>query len=291
MPPNYGPTISIDGPIPSPPALTLVNAARTVVEPDDRWMNGATVWPFPRDLPDVFDYCQASSSAGHTKDAGTPTSIISETWGAYDVLEGITCTTGAFANEVDEWKRRVTLALEAYEHWAIEREFWNGALMPLNPRLAQATGLTFDGQVTPGTTNIRNGVALLEQAIADKGGNGVIHMRPAVFSQFAESNANLLVERGVARTAQGTIVVPGVGYTGQGTAQAGLATTVEFMYATGQIDVRKSGIKVLPDSIREATLRGQNLTTFRAEREVLVTWDQRIHAVVKIDRAFTTFTS
>ena len=81
--PNIGLPISIDGPPPSPPGLTLVGAARNVPPDGDRWINGAAIWPYPRDLPDVFDACQPSSSAGHTKDAGTPS--VEELFGSFNV--------------------------------------------------------------------------------------------------------------------------------------------------------------------------------------------------------------
>lgn len=292
MPPNFGPTVVIDGPAPSPPALTLMGSARLVLTSDDRWINGVGVWPYPRDLPDVFDPCQPSSSAGHSKAAGTP--VTPETWGAYNVLEAISCTTRSIGKP-EEWMRRVQVALEAYEHWAVEREFWTGALKPDNPRIAQATGTNGGTTVqlnASAATSIKNGIALLEQAIADAGGNGVIHMRPGVFSQMTyEGPREVFVDRGVARTQLGTVVVPGVGYTGSAPDGTPPATTVEWLYATGPVEVRRSEIVPLPASMTEATDRQQNTTTFRAERYVLVDFDQRIHAAVKVDRSFTNFTS
>lgn len=292
--PTFGVPVSIDGIPPKPPALTLVNAATLVpTDGDDRWLNGAAIWPYSSDLPDVFDPCQASSSAGHAKDAGTP--VAEQLFGAFTVLEGITCTTRSVRNPA-EWQGRAAALLEGREHWGIEHEFWSGALKPLNPHLAQPNG--FDG-VTPisepnGTTatSIKNAIALLEQAIADAGGDGVIHVRPAVFSQYSQENGGAIqINSGVARTPLQTPLVPGVGYLGSapdGTAKSG---TVEWAYATGPIQIRRSEVFIVPGSMREATDRAQNVTTFRAERHVLITWDQRIHAAVKIDRAYTTFSS
>lgn len=287
--PLYGVPVSIDGPPPSPPALTLIGTARTVPTTDDRWINGAATWRYGSDLPDVYDPCQASSSAGHAKDAGTP--VTENLFGAYAVLEGITCTTrGGIGVDSAEWMRRVELLLEARQHWAIENEFWSGALMPTNPHLAQTTGTT---TLNGGTaTSVKNAIALLEQHIADKGGDGVMHMRPAVFSQAShESGTAIIVERGVAHTQLGTPIVPGVGYSGSAPDGTPAATTVEWAYCTGPIEVRKSEIQILPANVAQATDRAQNTTTFRAERYVLITWAQRIHAAVKIDRSFTTFTS
>lgn len=293
MAPNYGPPVNIDGPAPSPPALTLVGAARDVTPPGDRWINGAAIWPYPRDLPDVFDPCQPSSSAGHSKDPGTATA--EELFGAYNVLEGISCTTRSTHFNPAEWQRRAGVALEAYKHWAIEREFAVGALKPDNPHLGQVGSgslatVTLNGGAA---TSVKNGIALLEQQIANLGGNGVIHIQPSVFSQLSQEGGGSLLEvkNGQAKTYLGTPVVPGVGYTGSapdGTVQAG---TVTWGYATGQVELMMSPVSILPDSITQATDRMQNFTTFRAECYVLVPWDQRIHAAVKIDRAFTTFTS
>lgn len=288
MTPTYGPPISIDGPAPAPPALTLVGASKDVTPAGDRWINGAAIWPYPRDLPDVFDPCQASSSAGHAKDAGTATA--EELFGAFNVVEGITCTTRSTHYDPAEWQRRAQVALNAYMHWSIEHEFAAGALKPDNPHLGQTAGCTTLNGGSP--TSAKNAVALLEQNIADKGGNGVIHMQPSVFSQYwHEAPQAMFIQNGVAKTALGTIVVPGVGYTGSapdGTAQSG---TVTWAYATGQVQHMLSNVVLLPDTISQATDRAQNLTTFRVEVYTLIPWDQRIHSAVKIDRAFTTFTS
>jgi Tfp pilus assembly protein PilN len=65
---------------------------------------------------------------------------------------------------------------------------------------------------------------------------------------------------------------------------------VEWLYATGPVEVRKSEVQILPDTMSAATDRQHNVTTFRAERYVLITWDQRIHAAVQVDRTITPVT-
>lgn len=283
---TYGMPVSIDGPPPSPPALTLANAARIVTDGDDRWINGAGVWGWPVDLPDSWDPCQATSSAGHSKDAGTPTT--STDYGAFAITQGITCTTASF-RDPDEWIDRVRLSLEAREDWRLGYEFWTGSLQSANPHL---TGPTLTHLNADAATSVLNAVALLEQQIADKGGDGVIHMRPAPFTQLSLGYGGAIqVKNGVAYTQLGTKIVPSVGYPGLGPDNASIATTVEWAYATGPIELRRSEVVIVPGSMSEATNRAINLTTFRAERYVLLTWDQRIHAACKIDRSFTTFTS
>lgn len=277
---TFGPPVFIDGPPPSPPALTLIGAARAVPITGDRWINGGAVWPYPRDLPDVFDPCQSASSAGHAKDAGTATT--EETFAAWNVIEGISCTTRSVRDPAD-WQRRVQVALEAYEHWAVEREFWSAALRPDNPHLAQAAGNTILNSGT--AVSPLQALARLEQEIADKGGNGVIHLRPAIFSLLtAWDSISVDLTRGIARTQLGTIVVPGVGYTGSKPDGTAPTNTVDTAYATGPVEIRRSDVEILPESMAAATNRAQNFTTFRAERYVLITWDQRIHASVNIDR-------
>lgn len=284
---TYGMPVSIDGPAPSPPALTLANAATIVDDGDDRWINGAGVWGWPTDLPDSFDPCQASSSAGHAKDAGTPATATD--YGAFAITQGITCNTQSFFNP-EEWQNRARVSLEAREDWRLGREFWSGALQSANPHLAQTTGTT---TLNGGSaTSVLNAIALLEQAIADAGGDGVIHMTAAAFTQISMGYGGAVqVKAGVARGVSGTPLVPSVGYPGSapdGTAASG---TVQWAYATGPIELRRTPVLIVPGSMSEATNRAINLTTFRAERYTLITWDQRIHAACKIDRAFTTFTS
>lgn len=287
MPGNqFGLGVSIDGPAPRPPALTLANAATIVADGDDRWINGASTWDWPIDLPDAWDPCQASSSSGHSKDAGTHTG--STDWASFTILQGITCTTASFKDPA-EWQARARTSLEAREDWRLGYEFWTGALQSENAHLT-GTGVV---SVNAGAaTSVLNAVALLEQAIADKGGDGVIHMRPGPFTQLSLGYGGAVtVKSGVAYTQLGTPIVPSVGYPGLGPANASIATTVEWAYATGPINLRRSEVTIVPGSMSEATNRSINLTTFRAERYVLLTWDQRIHAAAKIDRSFTTFTS
>lgn len=282
MPGNqYGLGVSIDAPAPSPPALTLANAARIINDSTDRWINGATIWNWPIDLPAGFDPCATGSSYAHTKPAGTPTTTTD--FGAYAIVQGITCNTQSFYDP-DEWMNRVRTSLEAREDWFLGREFETGTLQPLNPHLNGPTLTTLNGG---SATSVLNGVALLEQEIAAKGGDGIIHMTTAAFTQLSLGYGGAIqVRQGVAYTQLGTKVVPSVGYLGSGPSGAAPTGTLQWMYATGPIDLRRSEVTMVPGSMREATNRAINLTTFRAERYVLLTWDQRIHAVVKIDRAF-----
>lgn len=284
--PTYAAPISIDGPPPAAPALTLVGASRIVPTTDDKWINGAALWPYPTDLPDVYDACLAPSSSGATKIAGTPTS--EDLFGSFAVLEGVTCTTRGIGNPED-WKNRVKRVLEAREHWGIEHEFWAGSLKPDNPHLAQSSATLLNSGTS---VSMKNALALLEQEIAEKGGDGIIHLRPTLFSTIEYEAPGLLeVSGGVARTKLGTPVVPGVGYPGTSPAAVAATSTVEWAYVTGRIEMRRSEIFGLPESMAEATDRSVNTTTFRAERYVLVTWDRRIHAAVKVDRTFTGLTS
>lgn len=282
--PAYGLAVSIDEPPPAAPALTLVGASRVINPTDDKWIGGVAARSYGNDLPDTYDACQSPSSAGHAKAAGTPTEGY-DTFGSFAVVLGVTCTTRGMARDFEDWKSRAGLLLEAREHWAIEREFWTGALKPDNPHLAQPSAT----MVQVATMGARHGVAALEQAIADAGGDGMIHLRPGVFSLL--DHTDLSVAGGVAKTQLGTPVVPGVGYAGTSPAQAALATTVEWAYATGRVQVRRSEVFINPATMAEATDRGVNTTTFRAERYVLISWDRRIHAAAKIDRAFTGFAS
>lgn len=287
--PAFAVTVSIDGPPPSAPALTLVGAARVVPETGDRWINGATIRPYGADLPDVWDTCQGrdASSDALVKADGTP--VTPEVFGSFVVLQGITCTTRSIQDPA-EWQARADKILQAREHWAIEREFWLGALKPDNPHLGQALGTTTLN--SGAATNTRNAVALLEQAIADAGGDGVIHLRPNCFSMITQdAPGHLAVSGGVAKSLLGTSYVPGVGYPGTGPSGEAAAADTEWLYATGRIEIRRSDTFIVPGSMSEATDRAQNVTTFRAERYVLITWDQRIHAAVLVDRSYTTFTT
>lgn len=299
--PYLGATVAVDGPAPRAPRYSLIQAAELVTDdelpagagrPDaERFAGGVSVYPYPCGPDAVFDQCNPTnksfSGVGPVKDISAMMSYVAST-----------CTTRSI-NDYDDFKARALAVFLANEAFSIEREFWDGALLPLNPHLTQAAAA---GQVAPNVLNAGgaaatatgpvNGLALLEKAIGSSGTHAFIHMSPGAAD--ACWSQHLLIEdgnRGV-RTRNGNTVVIGGGYSGNApsgfTANAGAE---EFIMATGPIALRQGKVFVLPgtpEDFASAIDRTLNNARFYVERPNLVLWDQCLFAGVRVDRCKTT---
>lgn len=282
MPPGY---VSIDGPAPLAPVYSLLTAARRVDEGDDRWINGAGVWPYPCGQAAVRNPCRASSGGAMVLQSQQPAA-------SYDTMEvsiGFQCLAAGL--DFQAFAARARAVFEAIEASAVEGEFAVGTQFVSNPVLTKGTPVILNGGTA---TSPRNGLALLENHIAAKGRRGMLHATPGLISsldlQVEKDGQNL-------QTRYGTRVVPGGGYVGPfGVAAGGgvapptgaAATgTQEWVYATGAVEYRASELHTLPDSPADGLDRSSNQYTVWVQRDYLVTWDQCIHAAVKIDRCQT----
>jgi hypothetical protein len=315
---GYGPLERIDGPPPLRPLYGLVQVAEAsaagvrivvdeqagpgdlgvapgILEPlagQQRWLNGVEVYPYPPDVPDVYDPC-AQGTWSVAKGFGT--TLKHPTFGAMTVHIDETCTAIRVPSQED-YKARAVASLVATESAAVAKELMGGAKMPLNPHYADGNGAFPNGNAA---TSILHGIALLEDEIAKSGRAGLIHITPGL-ATIARDRWAISLDGGLLRTVTGTIVVPDCGY--QGSAQPGSrpapSGTKEWIFATGPIDLRRGEIFVTPETVAEALDRGVGATnstpnsiTYRAERYYLATWDTHVQAAVLVDRCFTTCTS
>lgn len=303
---GFGPLHRIDGPPPLAPIYGLLATAtapaqgvRIVPDADERgierWMNGVEVYPYPPDQGSVFDTCAGSGPVpkGFGDDLEHPQ------FGAFTAYVAQTCTTYKVWNQ-DEFKARAVLALTAIESSIVAREFKTGTVLTANPHLGDGTGTFPNGDVA---TSFWDGMALLEDAIADTGRMGLIHCSPGLLTAAAAKygwNYWHDVKGGVIRMISGTPVVPDQGYKGGG-APIGHAAPVggqEWIYATGPVDIRRTEVFVTPENVSQALERGTggaentparpNSITYRAERYYLIDWDTELHAAVLVDRCLDT---
>jgi hypothetical protein len=182
----------------------------------------------------------------------------------------------------DAFKARARAVFNAVESGALEREFWTGEFLPDNPHLASADA----DVVTSGAVGLREGLALLEDAIAQTNRAGVIHMSArlaAAYSTIGGGAGVLIPERGKLYTLLGTLVIPGSGY--PGTSPEGAQTgTEEWAYATGPVEILRSADFIMPPNLAEAIDRSQNEIEYRAERYYIPYWDTALLAGAEIDR-------
>lgn len=270
---TFGPPIVLDdGHLPVAPPHSLLNTPGVLKDPpDEHWLSGATVYPYPEGPGGTWDPC--STGTFRTKDEGVGVDLNS--FASFVVYLPITCSTMSIGNP-REFMGRAERALEAVESFSIEEQLAKGTAIPTNPFFAMA-GVSLPagaGAVSPET-----GLAWLEEAIGATGKQGMIHSTPGPVSHwFDQEDWSSLV------TANGNRVVSGGGYAGATPSGGGAAASGQsWVYATGPVEVRHSAVAI-PD-ISEVLDRSINEVTFRAERYVLATWDTHPHAAVLIDWA------
>lgn len=316
---SFFPTWAVDGPPPLPPVHGLLAAAaapaagvRIVVDttsgpvdlddlPDgyvparagtERWLNGVAVYPYPADVPEVWDAC-ASGSSQTEKSFGE--NIEPPEFAAFTIDQAITCTSQQVPDE-DAFKARAVLALTAKESYAVAKEFLTGSGIAGQPFLADGLGSFPNGDIA---TRPNHGLQVLEQAIAETGSLGVIHCSPMLATALLGTGFVIKDVTGVIRTINGIVVVPDFGYAAGATppTHAAPGPTEEWAFATGPVDIRRSEIFTTPATLAEALDRGTpdsatngrpNQITYRAERYYAVDWDTALQAAVLIDRCGTT---
>lgn len=293
---GFGPMQRIDGPRPIPPKYGLLPAANVagsgvdiVPDPADRWGNGVKVWPYPVGDAEVFDPSLVGTSA-------TPKGYGAEQPPSPDfapmvVVFAITCTTASVPDQAT-FKARAVAALAAVEGAAVEKELLTGAALPANLHLSDGTSNLPLGS-TP--TSAVNGLAEMEAEIARSGRAGLIHVSPQV-ATFLHNNGLINDVGGVVKTINGTTIVNGVGYVDGATPEGATppAGWEQWIYATGPIEIRRSEVITVPETLAEALDRGMGATqdrvntiTYLVERYYLVDYDGAVQSAVLVDRCTT----
>jgi hypothetical protein len=266
--------------------LTALYDNIRVLLPDDangdvfRWGNGAQVYPYPTDTG--YSWAPCSTGTNAIKNSGlTPPLPIFSSFTAY-MPE--TCTSARIVSP-DYFRARAQLAFQAVESGIYEHVLATGGALNASgqPYLCDANLTILGGAaVSP-----KEGLALLENAIGTTFRRGMIHASPATgiaWSFFGEA----IQERGGAlQSMGGNDVVIGPGYIGAVPDSEGTPTSTQaWAFATGPVQVRREpDIRIYPDDISQALDRHENVVTYRAERDALVTWDTALHVGVLIDRS------
>jgi len=269
-----GPPYVLDGPLPVPPPHRLTDVATQIPDGGDpHWRNGAAVWGYPCDGPHSIAPCLAGTFADKTIDEDIPL----PEFGAFTVYQSIRCTARSIGDET-EFRQRLINVFTARESFAVEQQFASGDSQPLNPFLADANAELLNGGAA---TDAACALALIEDAIGDTGGAGLIHVAPSGAAALA--SAFLTVEKsGGLYTARGTRIVVGTGYIGAAPA-APPPSGQSWMFATGPVNYYRGNVVLTPGSVSEALDRSNNDVAFLVERDYLVYWDTCLQAAVLID--------
>lgn len=277
-----GPADTVEAPLLVPPAQGLTIAADVIdhTEGDQRGINGIG-WS-PELCGDAEVWAASCGTVGAAKGAGRnrPANVSAE---PFAVIARDSCSS--FGWRAAEYEARARRKLAAVETTMIEKEWWGGALVgSLNRNLADPTA-----SIVGYGLGLRLALAALQQAISDgRAGLGMIHARPIVVMQWY-SLGLLRWDQGKLRTAMGTPVIAGTGYTGAGPNGEVPANGTEWAYATDTVVVERWPVVVYPDAddegdrIAQATDRAANLVEFRAERMAAVKWSACVHAAAEVN--------
>ena len=278
--------IPLDGPIPRPPLYGLTSVATEVTQ-DIR--GGAVIVPYPAALPNALDPC---SEGTETKDI--PDSlVIPDGFPVFDAYLGEVCTAYNIG-DWGEWQSRANVALAARTTWALERQLVNAQFQATmgNADVPYLGDAELD-VVVGGAVPARVALAYLDGAIASTGIEGIIHITPEVATYVGWEA--LRDDRGTLRTASGTRVVVGQGYSSAsldtldfpGAAppdgEAAAAAGQSWIYATGPVLYQQGAIFAGPPDLGEALDRDTNEVIYRAERPLWVGWDAQLQAAVLAD--------
>ncbi len=162
-----------------------------------------------------------------------------------------------------------------------------GAVVPGNPYLADANLVVLN---SGNATGLADGLARLEQAIAETHRGGMIHMPSALAAAYsARDGGNAVhIEGGRMFTINGTPVIPDYGYTGNApSGQSDNGPTELWAYATGPVQtLRTAQPVIIPEDLSQALDRLHNVVEYRAERYYVPFWDTALQVGVRIDRCF-----
>lgn len=282
----------LDGPLPVARRFSLLETPGIVKEqagPDDtpRWMNGVVVDGYPAGTPKTWEPCSTGTTREKDDTAveGEVDPFPGSRFDPIAVYFPAYCSTHGMGSP-RTFINRVEAALDATLSHAVERALATGVQFSTNPFILDSnfTALAGGAAVSPQT-----GLGYLENAIGSlTGRQGLIHATPAINAAWGFGDAinpsNDPVDEpppalGL-RTPNGTPVISGSGYidaSGPGPEDA----TEDWAFATGPVEVRFALIYDV--DLADVIDRSDNTIVYRAERYVLVEWDQALQVGVLID--------
>lgn len=255
----------------------LMNAAQPQEDADAHWALGIRFQSIPCGPAGISLEPCPSVTGGPTL---APTAFGMETRGAssFTVYGFIDCSTVGY---IEEAQQLASAMLTSGEGRAVEREFWTGEF-GTRPHLAASAAVTgSDGVLEQSAATIVTGapldvveaLGLLEGSLASCYGNeGVIHVTATTLTHMMSEN--LVIRDGARlRTANGHLIAAGQGYPGTGPDGTAPTSGSAWMYATGAVAVRRSGIIIPSPQSVQVINRLKNDVVQIAYRTYVIGWD------------------
>jgi hypothetical protein len=282
-----GSEVQISAPALEEPVVGVLAQVPVVTGPAvDRWFAGLKTVPEVNGAPTLRDLCSSATLPG-TADRLTARIIH-----PFETVLHDRCST--FGWQAADYEGRVTRGLAVKRHFAVDREWESGTLIPGNFHLA-------DTYADPPTTQLAGGanvspsdaLALLDEAIGANPaviGRGMIWATPFVAAKWKAAGMLTDMETEDGRTVilspAGNHVIIGNGFEGRGpddTVPAAHAS--QWAYATDPIAVLASTPTTVPDSLAEATDKSTNTVVYRQHQWFALVWGALMHVAVRVSTA------
>jgi hypothetical protein len=266
----------VDPPPLTAPPHSLLRAADTTRDADPDWEKGLQYVPeAPGGYVARASWCSDAAAADVEHLTTVPDTVDYEPWEA-EFRDPCELTVGYRAEEVTARLRRVA---DASESFVIARELWTGEVarafgLP-NAYLANGPTVVSAGPVSP-----KRGIGLLEAAVGEAlmGQQATFHVSRAARPYFYElvKVGNLLY------TNLDNLIVADAGYPGTPPDGEAAADGVAWIYATGQVVIRRSPLMMFASADAEVVDPANNRRYRRASKLVAATCDPAVLFAVPV---------
>lgn len=289
--PASGSGVPTDAPPLLPPTSGLLAQFPPRAASGDHWLTGQTFSPESGTALELTDVCRDTYALSEA-----PTLRPARDFDPFAVVLREQCSD--FGWQHADYVDRASRALAVRRHFAVEREFEQGALNSANPHLAA----TYTTPTAPSATltlasgarvSPLDGFCLLEEAIGAAGvGRCVIHATTFLVAQWTHlgllRHETMEGDEGVGKVSRilspnGNVVIGGGGYQGRGPdGNVPASHASQWAYATDWLAVEASAPETSPKTLAEATQKERNLVTFRQDQFFTVRWSGLLHTAVLI---------
>lgn len=268
--------LPVAAPARTPLPYGLLSVASIQTESDVHWQNGVWFEPDTCERAGITTSICAATGTGTKPVTSTMDLRASSPFTVYTLPQ---CSAVGYLP--DQAERRAAGALTSGEARAVEREFWTGEFGTVPHLAANAAVTDTDGSsiqtaatvIVSGGVDVVEGIALIEEQLSICYGNeGVIHVPPSVFTHMMW--ASVAIRDGARmRTPSGHLIAVGAGYPGTSPSGAAPAAGTRWIYATGAINVWRSGIFFAGRTPADILDRSRNSVVMVAERTYVIGWD------------------
>lgn len=279
-----GPRLYVGRPPVTPAGFGLLQTATVIDDTDPHWRNGVEFEPldcdesaittqqcveFPPDAPTAAVQTKVTEPTGQRQSTADP----------FTVYTYVACSAPSFDDQM--LRDRVAEKLTLGEGRAIEREFWTGA-NGVDPHLADLAAVTILAGGLPVSPVAAMGA--LEGALGECfGGVGMIHSPRGAIPSF---QSQYLIEKSGQRLRTNpleTLIAAGGGYPGSGPDGIAAPAGQSWVFASGGVTIRRSGIEFVGTAAPEWVKRDSNDSVLIAERTYVITLDDCCVFAVLVD--------